>query len=83
MRCGFDRLAERVSAVISQDRLSSHCLRLPRGDEPPKIRQPGTVTHTRRYKRLEASVSSCRESNRARRRASCQRVGHDAGRGST
>jgi len=25
MRCGFDRLAERVKAVIGQDPLSGHC----------------------------------------------------------
>ena len=30
MRCGFDRLAERVSAVISQDPLRAICSCLPR-----------------------------------------------------
>ena len=41
MRCGFDRLAERVSAVISQDPLERPsvcvCLAAPRAAEDPYL----------------------------------------------
>ena len=57
MRCGFDRLAERVRAVIGQDPLSGHLFvfRSRRGDRLKILLwdQDGFVLW---YKRLEAGV---------------------------
>jgi transposase len=57
MRCGFDRLAERVRAVIGQDPLSGHLFvfRSRRGDRLKILLwdQDGFVVW---YKRLEAGV---------------------------
>jgi len=57
MRCGFDRLAERVRAVIGQDPLSDHLFvfRSRRGDRLKVLlwQQDGFVLW---YKRLESGV---------------------------
>jgi transposase len=57
MRCGFDRLAERVRAVIGQDPLSGHLFlfRSRRGDRLKILlwEQDGFVLW---YKRLESGV---------------------------
>ena len=57
MRCGFDRLAERVRAVIGQDPLSGHgfIFRSRRGDRLKILTwdQDGFILW---YKRLEAGV---------------------------
>lgn len=57
MRCGFDRLAERVRAVIGQDPLSGHLFlfRSRRGDRLKILHwdQDGFILW---YKRLEAGV---------------------------
>ena len=57
MRCGFDRLAERVCSVIGQDPLSGHCFlfRSRRGDRLKILlwEQDGYVLW---YKRLESGV---------------------------
>jgi transposase len=57
MRCGFDRLAERVRAVIGQDPLSGHwfIFRSRRGDRLKILAwdQDGFILW---YKRLEAGV---------------------------
>ena len=81
MRCGFDRLAERVRAVIGQDPLSGHLFlfRSRRGDRLKILvwEQDGFVLW---YKRLEAGCSSCRGCKRARLDGVAgQRVGHGAG----
>ena len=61
MRCGFDRLAERVRAVIGQDPLSGHLFvfRSRRGDRLKILlwEQDGSVLW---YKRLESGVLSYR-----------------------
>jgi len=57
MRCGFDRLAERVSAVISQDPLSGHLFVLAsRRHERLKILTWDRDGYVLWYKRLEAGV---------------------------
>ncbi len=43
MRCGFDRLAERVRAVVGEDPLSGHYFLLPEG-EPPALPGSGVST---------------------------------------
>ena len=57
MRCGFDRVAERVNAVISQDPLSGHLFvfRSRRG-ERLKILTWDRDGYMLWYKRLEAGV---------------------------
>ena len=57
MRCGFDRLAERVRAVIGEDPLSGHLFvfRSRRGDRL-KILQWDRDGFVLWYKRLEAGV---------------------------
>jgi transposase len=61
MRCGFDRLAERVRAVIGEDPLTGQLFvfRSRRGDrlKSPVWDRDGFVLW---YKRLETGVSSCR-----------------------
>ena len=57
MRCGFDRLAERVSAVISQDALSGHLFVFAsRRHERLKILTWDRDGYVLWYKRLEAGV---------------------------
>jgi transposase len=57
MRCGFDRLAERVSAVISQDPLSGHLFVFAsRRHERLKILTWDGDGYVLWYKRLEAGV---------------------------
>jgi transposase len=57
MRCGFDRLAERVSAVISQDPLSGHLFVFAsRRCERLKILSWDRDGYVLCYKRLEAGV---------------------------
>jgi transposase len=57
MRCGFDRLAERVSAVISHDPLSGHLFVFAsRRHERLKILTWDRDGYVLWYKRLEAGV---------------------------
>jgi transposase len=57
MRCGFDRLSERVSAVISQDPLSGHLFVFAsRRHERLKILTWDRDGYVLWYKRLEAGV---------------------------
>lgn len=57
MRCGFDRLAERASAVISQDPLSGHLFVFAsRRHERLKILTWDRDGYVLWYKRLEAGV---------------------------
>jgi transposase len=57
MRCGFDRLAERTSAVISQDPLSGHLFVFAsRRHERLKILTWDRDGYVLWYKRLEAGV---------------------------
>jgi len=57
MRCGFDRLVERVSAVISQDPLSGHLFVFAsRRHERLKILTWDRDGYVLWYKRLEAGV---------------------------
>ena len=75
MRCGFDRLAERVGALISQDPLSGHLFVFAsRRHERLKILAWDRDGYVLWYKRMEAGVSSCRESNRERVRWSFVRA---------
>ena len=83
MRCGFDRLAERVRAVIGQDPLSGHLFvfRSRRGDRL-KILLWDRDGFLLWYKRLEAGVFKL---PRVQRRSALggtasQRVGDGAGR---
>ncbi len=57
MRCGFDRLAKRVTVAISHDPVSRHwfMLRFPRS-ERLKILTWDRNGHVLRHKRLEAGV---------------------------
>ena len=73
MRCGFDRLAERVRAVIGQDPLSGHwfIFRSRRGDRLKILTwdQDGFILW---YKRLEAGVFKLpRPEGAGRGRGSC------------
>ena len=57
MRCGFDRLAERTSAVISQDPLSGHLFVFAsRRHERLKVLTWDRDGYVLWYKRLEAGV---------------------------
>ena len=68
MRCGFDRLAERVRAVIGQDPLSGHLFlfRSRRGDRLKILHwdQDGFVLW---YKRLEVGVFKLPQANEGAR----------------
>ena len=83
MRCGFDRLAERVRAVIGQDPLSGHgfIFRSRRGDRLKILTwdRDGFILW---YKRLEAGVFKLprAEGGGAVAGAAGQRAGDDPGR---
>ena len=83
MRCGFDRLAERVRAVIGQDPLSGHgfIFRSRRGDRLKILTwdQDGFILW---YKRLEVGVFKLPRAGRggAGAGAAGQRAGDDSGR---
>lgn len=73
MRCGFDRLAERVRVVIGQDPLSGHwfIFRSRRGDRLKILAWDGDG-FILWYKRLEAGVLSCPARRAGRGRGSCE-----------
>ena len=83
MRCGFDRLAERVRGVIGEDPLSGHLFvfRSRRGDRLKILHwdRDGFVLW---YKRLEEGVFklAARRGCGAGSGAAGQRAGHDPGR---
>jgi transposase len=64
MRCGFDRLAERVKAVISQDPLSGHLFvfRSRRGAEDPNLgpRWLRVMVQAARIRSIQAASSEGR-----------------------
>ncbi len=76
MRCGFDRLAERVQTVIGEDPLSGHLFIFrSRGGSRLKILTWDRDGYVLWYKRLEVWVySSCRAWTRERVRWSYEPV---------
>ena len=72
MRCGFDRLAEQVRSVISQDPLSGHLfLFRSRRAERLKVLTWDRDGYVLWYKRLEQASSSCRVCLQALAPSSC------------
>jgi transposase len=75
MRCGFDRLAERVRAVIGKDLLSGHWFVFrSRHGERLKILTWDRDGYTLWYKRLEKGAFSCHVWRRERVRWSYARA---------
>ena len=75
MRCGFDRLVQRVQSVIGADPLSGHLfLFRSRGGNRLKILTWDRDGYVLWYKRLEAGCSSFRGLRLVRARLSCERA---------